>query len=435
MITLKLVIIMKSRDDFFYQAEKADKEDILKHFRSYFRTDEKLIYFDGNSLGMLPLRSEEVAFELISHQWGERLIRAWNENWWEMPLRVSKKISKLIGSDSEEVIVCDSTSVNLYKLVGAALKIQEERKKIISDNLNFPSDLYVIQGIIKNLNEGHSLELVESDNGINIEYNKLFQKIDKKTAVVVLSYVSFRSAFMYDMKRVTDYAHRQGALVIWDLSHATGAVKIDLGSSNADMAVGCTYKYLNGGPGSPAFLYVNRKIQDSLISPIWAWLGEKDPFEFSLDYRASVGAKKYMTGSPNILSLCTLEPSLDILIEAGMDNIRAKSLCLSSFLLELYHVFLEPLGFRLGSPERESERGSHISLKHKEGYRICKALIDNKSGNYVIIPDFRPPDNIRLGLAPLYNRFSEVYQAVMEIENIVKGRLYELYESNMDTVT
>jgi len=426
---------MNNREEFVYKAEKADREDILKRFRSYFRIDEKLIYFDGNSLGMMPLRSEKVANELISHEWGERLIRGWNENWWEMPWRISDKISQLIGCESEEVIVCDSTSVNLYKLVSAALNMQKGRKKIISDDLNFPSDLYVIQGIIKNLDDGHILKLVQSDNGIDIDYSKLFAKIDKNTAVVVLSHVSFRSAFMYDMKKVTEYAHRQGALIIWDLSHATGAVKIDLDSVNADMAVGCTYKYLNGGPGSPAFLYVNRKIQDSVVSPIWAWLGEKDPFEFSLDYRPSDGAHRYMTGSPNILSLCTLEPSLDIILEAGMDNIRSKSLRLTGFLLELYHTFLEPLGFVLGSPERENERGSHISLKHKEGYRICKALIDNKLGNYVIIPDFRPPDNIRLGLAPLYNRFDEVYRVVLEIRNIVKERLYESYDSNTDTVT
>jgi len=426
---------MKSREDFQYRAERADKEDKLKHFRSSFMTNDRLIYFDGNSLGMMPLRSEQVVNDLISHEWGQRLIRSWNENWWEMPMRVSKKISELIGSRSEEVVVCDSTSVNLYKLVSAALKIQKGREKIISDDLNFPSDLYVIQGIINNLDKGHILDLVESENGIDIEYDKLFQRIDKNTAVVVLSYVSFRSAFMYDMEKVTKYAHSKGALVIWDLSHAAGAVEIDLESSDADMAVGCTYKYLNGGPGSPAFLYVHRKMQDSVISPVWAWLGEKNPFEFSLDYRASAGARKYMTGSPSILSLCTLEPSLDILAEAGMDNIRTKSVNLASFLLELYHAFLQPHGFLLGSPEKASERGSHISLKHKEGYRICKALIDDRLGNYVIIPDFRPPDNIRLGLAPLYNRFDEVYRAVLEIEKIVKEKLYESYDSQMDNVT
>ncbi len=417
------------------RAEQEDRDDVLKEYRACFKISENLIYFDGNSLGMMPFESEQLAGKLISHEWGERLIRAWNENWWEMPGRVSGKVAKLIGCESDEVIVCDSTSVNLYKLVSASLKIQKGREKIISDNLNFPSDLYVIQGIVKNLDDGHILELVESDNDIDIEYSRLFEKIDRNTAVVVLSYVSFRSAFMYKMKKVTEYAHKKGALIIWDLSHATGAVKIELDSVNADMAVGCTYKYLNGGPGSPAFLYVNKKIQDRIVSPIWGWLGEKDPFEFSLDYRPSEGAHRYMTGSPNILSLCTLEPSLDIINKAGMDNIRAKSLKLTGFLLELYHALLKPLGFDLGSPESGEERGSHISLKHKEGYRICKALIDDKTGTHVIIPDFRPPDNIRLGLAPLYNQFAEVLEVILEIENIVKNNIYTLYDSKSDSVT
>jgi len=182
-------------------------------------------------------------------------------------------------------------------------------------------------------------------------------------------------------------------------------------------------------------MYVNRKLQDKVVSPIWAWLGEKDPFEFSLDYRPSEGVRRYMTGSPNILSLCTLEPSLDIILEAGIDNLRKKSLKLTRFMLELYHAYLEPLGFGLGSPEKDDERGSHISLKHKEGYRICKALIDDSRGKYVIIPDFRPPDNIRMGLAPLYNRFEEVLEVILEIENIVKNRIYELYDTDTGSVT
>ncbi|MDT8402353.1 MAG: kynureninase [Bacteroidales bacterium] len=426
---------MKNQEGYREKAVKADKEDVLREFRSYFKTPEKLIYFDGNSLGMMPMAAEKTAKQLITRAWGERLIRGWNEGWWDMPLRVSGKLAKLTGCTRDEIITCDSTSVNLYKLINAALKMQKDRKKVISDNLNFPSDLYIIQGIIKNINDGHRLELVTSDNGIDIDYEKLFNSIDGDTAVVVLSYVSFRSAFMYDMKRVTDYAHKNGALIIWDLSHATGAVKIDLNSAGADMAVGCTYKYLNGGPGSPAFMYVNRILQDRAVSPIWAWLGEKDPFEFSLEYRPSDGARRYMTGSPTILSLCTLEPSLDILLEAGIDNIRNKSLSLTRFLLELYHTYLEPLGFGLGSPEKDDERGSHISLKHREGYRICKALIDDSRGKYVIIPDFRPPDTIRMGLAPLYNCFEEVLEVILETENIVKNRIYELYATETGLVT
>lgn len=426
---------MRNVETYRKRAARYDSVDILREYRSYFKIPERTIYFDGNSLGMMPLASEKAVKELVSHAWGERLIRGWNEGWWDMPVRLAGKIASLTGSDRDEVIVCDSTSVNLYKLVNAALKIQGGRKKILSDNLNFPSDLYVIQGVINNLDDGHILETVISENGIDIDYKKLYDSIDEDTAVVVLSYVSFKSAFMYDMKKVNEHAHEVGALVIWDLSHATGAVNIDLHSAGADMAVGCTYKYLNGGPGSPAFLYVSRKLQYSVVSPVWAWLGEKNPFEFSLDYRPSDGARKYMTGSPTILSLCPLEPSLDIILDAGMDNIREKSVRLTAFMLELFHAFLEPLGFTLGSPENDEERGSHISIKHEEGYRICKALIDDRRGNYVIIPDFRPPDNIRMGLAPLYNRFEEVLEVILETEKIVRNRIYELYDSEISTVT
>lgn len=426
---------MNKNELFIAKAEDADVGDPLRHYRSRFKTNDSLIYLDGNSLGMMPRASEKAAAELISHGWGERLIRGWNEDWWAMPRRVSDKLAQLLGCDSQELTVCDSTSVNLYKLLRAAIRRQEGRKKIISDDLNFPSDLYIIQGIINNEKDNLVLELAHSTDDIVVDYDTLFEKIDENTAVVVLSYVSFRSAFMYDMKRVTDYAHEKGALVIWDLSHATGAVEIDLAGAGADMAVGCTYKYLNGGPGSPAFLYVNKKLQDSVVSPVWAWLGEANPFEFSLDYRPSPGARKYMTGTPNILSLSTLEPAIDILLEAGMDNIRKKSLGLSAFLLELYHDILEPLGFDLGSPERDNERGSHISIKHRNGYGICKSLMDENRNGFVVIPDFRPPDNIRLGLAPLYNSFEEVLKAVTEIENIVTNNLYESYERGNDPVT
>lgn len=420
---------------FMRQAAEADKQDPLRHYRSRFKTHDKLIYLDGNSLGMMPLASEKAVTESMSHGWADRLIRAWNENWWTMPQRVSGKLSQLLGCSVEELAVCDSTSVNLYKLLRAAIRMQGGRNKIISDDLNFPSDLYIIQGIINDEKDTYVSELAHSKDGIGVDYGDLFEKIDRDTAVVVLSYVSFRSAFMYDMKRVTEYAREKGALVIWDLSHATGAVEIDLGNAGADMAIGCTYKYLNGGPGSPAFMYVSKRIQDKLVSPIWAWLGEHNPFEFSLDYRPSSGARKYMTGTPNILSLSTLEPAIDILLEAGMENIRKKSLDLSAFLLELFHNILAPMGFKLGSPERGNERGSHISLKHNEGYGICKSLIDENKGDIIIIPDFRPPDNIRLGLAPLYNSFQEILKAVMEIEKTVKNNLHESYDTDDDAVT
>ncbi|HUS86813.1 MAG TPA: kynureninase [Bacteroidales bacterium] len=413
-----------------------DREDPLREFRDLFSIkDKSLIYFDGNSLGMLPLESEKTAARLIGEEWGERLIRGWNENWWEMPARTGEKLAGIIGAEKSEVIICDSTSVNLYKLASAALRMRPGRRKIVSDDINFPSDLYIIQGIIDYRGEGHMLELAHSQDGISVSYKELAELIDNDTALVVLTYVSFRSAYMYDMNEITDLAHSNGALVIWDLCHAAGAVPVELNRCNADMAVGCTYKYLNGGPGSPAFMYVRKELQKEAVSPVWGWLGEKDPFEFSLQYRPAMGIRHYLTGSPNILSLCTLEPSLDIFQKAGMDRIRTKSIKMTGLMLDLYYEYLEVLGFRLGTPADSDQRGSHISFKHTEAFRICKALLDPDQGDHLIIPDFRPPDNIRFGLAPLYNTFSEIFIAVCEIERIVKERIFLNYDSTVDKVT
>ena len=418
------------------RASELDREDPLREFRDLFLIrDRSLIYFDGNSLGMLPLESEKTVARVIREEWGERLIRSWNENWWEMPARTGEKLADLIGAEKSEVIICDSTSVNLYKLVSAALRMRPGRKKIVSDEINFPSDLYIIQGVIDYRGEGHKLELAHSKDGIAVTYKELAGIIDNDTALVVLTYVSFRSAYMYDMAKITDLAHSKGALVIWDLCHAAGAVPVELNGCNADMAVGCTYKYLNGGPGSPAFMYVRKELQKEAVSPVWGWLGEKDPFEFSLQYRPATGIRHYLTGSPNILSLCTLEPSLDIFQSAGMDRIRAKSIKMTGLMLDLYNEYLEPAGFRLGTPAEPDQRGSHVSFKHPEALRICKALLDPRQGDHLIIPDFRPPDNIRLGLAPLYNTFSEIFIAVCEIERIVRDRIFLNYDSTVDKVT
>jgi len=427
---------MKDKKEGFRQkAALLDEADPLKDFRAEFKTSSDLIYFDGNSLGMMPHKSEKAVHKLVSEEWGQRLIRGWNDSWWNMPQRVASRLAGLLGAYEDEIAVCDSTSVNLFKLVSASLARQKGRKKILSDNLNFPSDLYVIQGIIESLDDGHYLELAKTTDGISIHDDELIKRIDENTALVVLTHVSFRSAFMYDMKKVTEWAHNKGALVIWDLSHAAGAVEINLDAAGADMAVGCTYKYLNGGPGSPAFLYVNRNVRNNIISPLWAWLGEKNPFEFSLDYRPGEGASRYMTGSPTIISMSTLEPSLDILLDAGMERLREKSLKLSRFLVEMYEEFLVPLEFRLGSPIDEDLRGSHISICHKEGFRICKALIDSESGRYEIIPDFRPPENIRIGLAPLYNTFFEVYELVNELERIISQEIFEQFDTTSASVT
>jgi kynureninase len=240
---------------------------------------------------------------------------------------------------------------------------------------------------------------------------------------------------MYDMDRVTELAHMQGALVLWDLSHSVGAVPVSLKRANADLAIGCTYKYLNGGPGSPAFLYVRRDLQDKLESPIQGWFGDQNPFEFKLHYRPSTGIRKYLAGTPPVISVSGLEPALDMVLEAGIGAIRKKSIAQSEYLISLAKEWLFPHGFRLGSPEYVEKRGSHISLKHAEAYRICKALIDPLVGNRVVIPDFREPNNIRLGVTPLYTSYEELYRALDQLRMIMEEKIYEKYPRIRDAVT
>lgn len=422
--------------DWKNEAEKLDLKDPLVHYRERFRKDDnKLVYLDGNSLGMLPLESERILRKVVSNEWGDRLISGWNSGWWTMPLETGEMISSIIGAGNDEVIVCDSTSVNLYKLLTAALKLRPGRKKVVSDKLNFPSDLYIIQGVVSNSGQGHFLELAESYNGIDISQNELERSIDTETAVVVLTHVNFRSGFMYDMKEVTRLAHSMGALVIWDLCHSAGAVELDLKGASVDMAVGCTYKYLNGGPGSPSFLFVNKDLQGQIVSPVWGWLGEKDPFEFSSLYRPAHGIRQFLAGTPGILSMAALKPALNITIEAGMKQIRRKSIIMTSFLYTMATELLLSIGFTIGSPADPSKRGSHISLRHPEGYRICRALTDPDCGDCRVVPDFRPPDNIRIGLSPLYNSYTDIYVAVLEICRVVSEGEYENYNPAPEGVT
>jgi len=265
--------------------------------------------------------------------------------------------------------------------------------------------------------------------------DELERVVDDTTALVVLSHVAFKSAFMYDMKAVTEFVHSKGALIIWDLSHAAGAVNLDLHDAGADMAIGCTYKYMNGGPGAPAYLYVAQHLQKKLESPVWGWFGEDDPFAFNLKYTPAAGIRRFLVGTPPLISLSAIEPGLDLLLEAGMQNLRSKSINQSDYLIYLWEVHLKPLDFELGSPNKSANRGSHISLRHPEAYRICKALIHPKDDSPKIIPDFREPDNIRLGIAPIYNSYEEIYHAVKRMEEIVSGELYKGYSNEREAVT
>jgi kynureninase len=406
-------------------ALEMDQKDPLGRFRERFYIPESdTIYLDGNSLGRLPLATRENIIKVTDAQWGTRLIRSWNEGWYQKPAELSRKLALIIGAGEEEVITGDSTSINLYKLASAALKRQRGRKKIVSDELNFPTDLYVLQGITAHSGEDYKLELVPSRNGMTMEPEDLHKAVDEDTALVVLSHVAFKSAFMYDMKEVTALAHSKGALILWDLSHAAGAVPVDLNDCNADMAVGCTYKYLNGGPGAPAYLFVRKELQDELSSPVWGWFGDANPFDFELQYRASVGIRKFMVGTPPILSMEAVSAGLDIVIEAGMDNIRRKSELQGEYLLYLFNTLLKAHGFSLGSPTEKECRGSHVSLRHPEAYRICKALIEPRESPVKVIPDFRAPDNIRMGITPLYTTFGEIHAAAERMQRIVKGKEY-----------
>jgi kynureninase len=400
--------------DIAYQMDSVDE---LASFRNQFVIDDQeLIYMDGNSLGRLPTRALERVEKIVRDEWGQQLIRGWAGGWFESPKRVGSKIARLVGAQEDEVVVGDSTSVNLFKAVLSALMMKTDRKKILTDIFNFPSDLYILQGCIHLLGDKHKLELMTSPDSISIPTSDVASALDAETAVITLSHVVFKSGYLYDAAEITRRAHDVGALVVWDLSHAAGSVPVELDAWDADFAIGCTYKYLNGGPGAPAFLYVNKRLQSQAISPIWGWFGEMQPFRFDLEYTPSEGIKRFLAGTPNVLSLLAMEPGVDLLLEAGMERLRSKSIKQTSYLIDLFDRHLAPLGFSLGSPRDADLRGSHISIRHKEGYRINRALIEEMK----VIPDFREPDNIRLGVAPIYTTFEDIWKAVWRIQRVVE---------------
>ncbi len=371
-------------------ARELDRRDDLAHFRNEFViNDPDLIYLDGNSLGRLPKRTAARMREVIEQEWGERLIRGWSEGWFTAP--------QLIGAQADEVIVADSTSVNLFKLYIAALQARPERHKVVTDDLNFPSDVYVLQGAVKLAGPVYGLEMVRSADGLTVSNDALQATFDKDTALVTLTHTAFKSGYVYDMGAVTEMAHRAGALVLWNLCHSVGAMPIALNDCGVDLAVGCTYKYLNGGPGSPAFLYVRR----------------------------------FLAGTLPILLLAAVEPGVDLIFEAGPERLREKSVKQTEYLIALWEVLLKPLGVTLNSPRDSRIRGSHVSLGHPEGLRIDLALIHDMR----VIPDFRYPDNIRLGIVPLYTTFAEIHEAIMRLRHVIVERLYEKYPTERPEVT
>jgi len=422
---------MAQQTDLAYAAE-LDANDPLAHFRERFVIrDPDLIYMDGNSLGRLPQSTVTLAEDIIQHQWGDRLIRHWNEGWFTAPERVGAKIARLIGAEPDEVIVADSTSVNLFKLVVSALRFQGRRSRIVTDNLNFPSDLYILQGVIDLLDKQHQLDIIPSPDDIHGPVTEIQERLDDQTALLTLSHTVYKSGYIYDMPAITAAAHEVGALMLWDLSHSVGSVPVDLHAAQADLAVGCGYKYLNGGPGAPAFLYIRRDLQDILRNPIAGWMGQSNLFNFELEYRPTQGLRHFLSGTYPVVSLSLIESGVDLLLEAGLDNLRAKSKLQSAYLISLWEECLKSLGFTLNTPREADQRGSHVSLGHVEGLRIDQALINEMN----VLPDFRPPHTIRLGIAPIYTSYRDIHTTVMRLQQVVTGRLYEKYSALAPTVT
>jgi kynureninase len=413
-------------------ADQLDAADDLAGFRQAFvHKEPELIYLDGNSLGRLPRAAIDMVTDLVQRQWGERLIRGWNEGWFDLPERIGAKIARLIGAAPDEVIVADSTSVNLFKLVVAALRARPGRVRIVSDDLNFPSDLYILQGVADLLNTGHEIALAYSADGIHGPVETILGLLDHSTALLTLSHVTFKSGFLYDMKALTAAAHAVGALTLWDLSHSVGVVPIDLNGSAVDLAVGCCYKYLNGGPGAPAFLYIRRDLQDRLVNSIAGWMGQQNMFDFDLTYTPASGLRRFLTGTPPVVSLALIEPGVDLVLAAGIERLRAKSIAQTEYLIGLWQQRLAPLGYTLNSPQDPARRGSHISLGHPAGLGIDLALINELN----VLPDFRAPDNIRLGIAPLYTSFRDLHTAVERLAQAVIEKRYLKYQANRPTVT
>ncbi len=414
-------------------AKQLDQQDSLASYRGQFViNDRDLIYLDGNSLGRLPKPVIERMVKAVEQEWGSDLIRGWNKGWWESPVRIGNKIGRLLGAAEGQIVVGDQTSVNLFKLAVAALTLQPQKKRIITDTFNFPSDLYILQGIVKLLQNQHAIiRIGAQDDDIMPDLNALESAINEDTALVTLSHVTFKSGYLYDLAYITELAHRKGALVLWDLSHSAGAVPVELDKCNADFAIGCTYKYLNGGPGAPAFLYVNKKIQNEVTSPIWGWWGQKDPFTFDLDYQPAPGIQRFLAGTGPMLSTLAMEEALTPLLDAGIDALRAKSILMTDYASYLTDELLAPFGFTLGSPRDSVIRGSHISIRHEEGYRIGRAMIEEMN----VIPDFREPDNIRLGFAPLYISFADIWEGFHRIRRVIEEKRYEKYPKQKLTVT
>lgn len=402
----------KSRKD----ALALDAADELGSIRDEFLLPEGIVYLDGNSLGPLSKVTAGRLHEVLFGEWGSDLIRSWTlHGWIDLPLKVGALIAPMIGAGPDEVVAADSTSVNLFKLLAAALRLRPGRTVILSERENFPTDLYMAQGLADLLENRCELRLVAR--------GELLEALDEQVAVVALTHVDFRTGELLDMAAITAAAHRTAALALWDLSHSAGAVPVALNACDADLAVGCGYKYINGGPGAPAYAFVARRLQGDLHQPLWGWIGHAAPFEFAADYRPAPGIARLLCGTPPILSLAALACGVETVARVGIERLRRKSLALTETFIGLIERECAGHGFELVSPADGARRGSQVSYRHSQGYAVMQALI--RDG---VIGDFRPPDLLRFGFAPAYVRFADVWDAVARARRIMDERSWDRLE-------
>lgn len=403
----------------------ADAVDPLAKFRDEFALPEGVIYLDGNSLGARPKAARERASEVLEQEWGNDLIGSWNKNhWFELPARIGDKLGKLIGGGEGNTVATDTTSINVFKVLASALRLQQDanpgRRVIISERENFPSDLYMAEGIVNFMSspEGGNYELRLID-----DETSLTEALGDDIAVVMLTQVNYRTGKMWDMHAITAEVQAAGSLMIWDLCHSAGAVPIDLLGAGVDFAVGCTYKYLNGGPGSPAFVWVAPKHQERAVQPLSGWWGHVAPFDMTVKYDAAPGVGRFLVGTQPILSLATMEVGVDIALRVDEKQLREKSLALTSLFIKLVEERLGSHPLTLITPRDEARRGSHVSFRHPEGYAVMKALIENS-----IIGDYREPEVLRFGFTPLYIGFADVWDAVETFRRVLDEELWKAPE-------
>ncbi|MET3117977.1 kynureninase [Undibacterium sp. GrIS 1.8] len=398
-----------------------DVQDPLATLREEFDLPKDVIYLDGNSLGAMPKASLTRAQEVIRQEWGNDLIKSWNKaGWFDLPSRLGDMLAPLIGAAPEEVVVTDSTSINLFKALAAALHLQAsnpataDRKVIVTERSNFPTDIYMAEGITRWLDRGYQIKLVDTPD-------QLAAAIDQTTAVVMLTHANYRSGYLHDMVAVTAHAHTQGALMLWDLAHSAGAVQVELNQAQADFAVGCTYKYLNGGPGAPAFIWVAARHQTAFSHPLSGWWGHATPFEMAPSFVGTPGIRRALCGTQPIVSLAMVESGLAVFSKTSMAAIRAKSLALTELFIQLVESRCANQSLELVTPRDQARRGSHVSFTHPHGYAVMQALIARG-----IIGDYREPAIMRFGFTPLYTSFVDVWDAVEGLRDILESQAYEL---------